>query len=464
MPWQPFIQKTTEKTREFGPSFFPIPQIVTPNGEKIAIRLKDKENKFKVEILPNGLRKISLAYVIDNNQDPKDGRIYLLDQFTIDPKKNRLVDYNRFFTQIKGGNWQSWLEEYRKSHTPSKAEAEDHFFSISNLRDKEKLKSTPIAMMVPKIESAFYSQKNIFKKALQLVHETTQSNQIKIKLHDPQNHYQTITRNFTSETTLTMVVDNDSNPRNGRLLIHDRFVNGKSPSNYFRWERRWEGTGPMKKWADKLNQAWKETQRDRKNRLLSQTEGKNYYEAIKIIWDVDARVNQQLPVQPESSRLTPNVKPETSLTPKVITDTPPSSPLIPDDSEKQEKPIGDLKERLKLPSSNVAPFRFAVKFSTMGNEEHTKQSFLKTYGKLLQEKFATDSIKLNKINFLLILKVDPSTRRIRAIGFDKVVWDRNFVSEEQVQALLQRIADGLSMKYRLKIEGDKIKVPVTLIK
>lgn len=91
------------------------------------IKLRDKETGYQVKVDPDGNRRILFQYVIDNNSDPDDGRIYFTDTFVFDQegkylegKFTRLCENKR--NSPIAEKLKTWVEKYQRLGDPSQAQ------------------------------------------------------------------------------------------------------------------------------------------------------------------------------------------------------------------------------------------------------------------------------------------------------------------------------------------------------
>jgi len=219
----------------------------------------DLEAHTEAEPQPNGDLQVTFVYPLDDNDSPADGRIYLKDRFVFDASQKELKSYQRLFElndAVKDDpKWKEWLGKYQASiqNIPLNDAGLQRFAFRVGLSYAH-----PIT---PPLKAAFKSQidylKTVNKEA------QGQDSTWTLKIGDDQCHYSVVQRDKDITLTISIPVDNDSDPANGRVFFHDRFVLDPKtlelkPDGFERfWSVAPEVQGNdlknLKKLADKLN-------------------------------------------------------------------------------------------------------------------------------------------------------------------------------------------------------------------
>lgn len=112
-------------------SYFFDPVIDQFSQTNLGIRSKDSQSKVFVEKLNNEDLKVSFVYVLDNDQNGENGRLFMRDEFTLKGRNLSFKDYDRKFKyNYKGEDHRAWdklVKIYQKVTEPTRSQAKKFF-------------------------------------------------------------------------------------------------------------------------------------------------------------------------------------------------------------------------------------------------------------------------------------------------------------------------------------------------
>jgi hypothetical protein len=177
--------------------------------------------------------KVSFVYPIDTNDNPDDGRIYLKDHFIFDPQTQTLELYWRRFDYQGEGPWQGWVERYRAT-----VKDQDVGGMAPGLREA----ATRIGQSFGRPISSALSQRikeqrGYFNSAAEAVAAVPTVSGF--GMQNPDRLLTVVERGDKLEVTLGFPLDDDKNPKNGRIFLYDKFTLDQATRRLEKVERDW---------------------------------------------------------------------------------------------------------------------------------------------------------------------------------------------------------------------------------
>lgn len=250
------LSRETKKALGENSDFF---ESIRQVNQEISLSLKggDLEARTEAETQDNGDRAVTFVYPLDDNEAPGDGRIYLKDKFVFDAGESKLKSYQRSFelhpSVAANPKWQEWLKKFQATVAPVKP-------------DDPKLASFAVRVALTYSRSITSDIKAALKTQvpyLTVAGEAGQDVDDKwtLKIGDEQASFSKNAKDDEIIYTLTVPVDSDKDPKNGRIFFSDQFTLNAKSLKLKSFQRSWsvapEVPEPMKSalkaGVDKLN-------------------------------------------------------------------------------------------------------------------------------------------------------------------------------------------------------------------
>ncbi len=204
---------------------------------KLGLKGNDLETRTEVQTRADGSVEVTFVYPIDDNDKPQDGRLYLKDQFVFDSKERKLTDFKRRFELAPGApadpKWAEWAKKYQQA-----ADAKPLALDDPKLQNFAMLVGRSYSRPLnSELKKAFRDQIGYLTKAGQAAQ--TLLPDWMLKLGDVQAHFSVVRREKELHVTVTIPIDDDADPANGRIFFHDRFTLDSGDLKLKKMERTW---------------------------------------------------------------------------------------------------------------------------------------------------------------------------------------------------------------------------------
>ncbi len=235
---------------EFFESLFPVLQ-----HSKLKLKSLDLEARTEVNTLPSGEVEVAFHYPIDNNDRAADGRIFLTDRFIFSATEEQVLGFQRYFSfngqGRDGRRWEAWTAELNE--VAKNSAAQDSFrklakdFAVKVARSY----SHPITL---EVLDGFRGQVPYLERAT--LPARMQNPEYLLKVRDPQAHFNILRRGDELEVVLSLPIDDDADPPNGRVFFHDRFVLDAKTHELKSFKRSWTVAPEVEPELKKVLEEW----------------------------------------------------------------------------------------------------------------------------------------------------------------------------------------------------------------
>ncbi len=234
-----------------------------PNGAGVGVQLRDQETKVEAQLDENGNLKLLYKFVIDNDRDPTNGRMYKHDEIVYykdgsDPSYRYGYEYNGRGLNKK--QWEGWLEKIKKNVdiklTPQalKDFAEKIAPAFSRYFEKKHLETfsqnAPF-LRIDELQKTF--KKFIKQKPNASPEESSEDNTMVFRPFNQRSYYTIIRNDSTTEVIFNYALVDRNSKTSGLVMMQDRFILASNMLNLIGYKRNYlepKGNPKEEGWDD----------------------------------------------------------------------------------------------------------------------------------------------------------------------------------------------------------------------